>query len=359
MGNCSQRPKCKRRININKANLVDSEESIDVPQCLDVDLSCLRSFSTKVTDNDLINDLKDDSFIQENQADFPEPCIHQNKVDIDLIKNEFDNDANSNSSVSKSLLFLRESFFMKLYQAKIWRYPFINSSFNCIYIYDWDDTLMFTSEFYLKSPVISKTNNEVYKKLCSILKNKDTQGITNLLKEDLLNIKAPFTAQLNKIVEIKNKVYDILNRSADLGDVFIVTNASRIWVETCCFIFYPEIYSEVFKRIKIISAKEEFEGSYPVQEWKKEMFLSLAKYYNKALPTSITVVGDSEYEIESALHLHNMFKDNSEFYCKTVKFKEKPSYDLLIKQLELFSSNLDLLSKKQKSVNIVMAKMIK
>lgn len=373
MGNSNQRPKSKRRMNTDKAKLVEREEKAPLPQQpKEYEISFLskkseyiigqsiRSLSTKVTDSDLMIPFKD-SYVQERQSELSQTNIEHSKEQNKIAREAFIADKTSNSTLSnsKSLNYLRQSFFTKLQQKGIWQNQYINSSFNCIYIYDWDDTLMFTSEFYLKSQHFSRTNNQSYNKLCSILNNNHTLGLADFSKEDLINIKIPFSAKLSKISEIKNKVYDILSRSIELGDVFIVTNASKIWVETCCFIFYPEIYKDLLSRIKIISAREEFEKMLPIEDWKKEAFLRLGRYYSKNIPTNIIVVGDSEYEIESVVHFQNMFDGNSDFYCKTVKFKEKPSYDLLNNQLELFSSDLDMLNKKLKSVNIVMGKVKK
>jgi len=66
-------------------------------------------------------------------------------------------------------------------------------------------------------------------------------------------------------------VFAILNYSIEHGETYIITNAAPGWVEYSANRFYPNV-STILNKIKIVSARGEFEKKYPGESKKMEDF---------------------------------------------------------------------------------------
>ena len=198
---------------------------------------------------------------------------------------------------------VRESYISKLISMKIWNPGMKPKYHNSLIIFDWDDTLLPTS----------------------FLTPKGT------FSEDI----QLSSSDCKKMQQIANYVYDILKESIEKGDVYIITNAGINWVQFSANLFYPNI-SELLKKIKIISARGEYEKSFPgnLRQWKIQAFLNLLKNVDNKLVTNIICIGDSLFEMEAGRILASNFK---EAFIKTIKFREAPKLDELLKQLKLVS----------------------
>ena len=97
--------------------------------------------------------------------------------------------------------------------------------------------------------------------------------------------------------------------------------------------FYPKI-TPILDKIQIISARGQYENEYPgnSRQWKIEAFLMLQNTVNLQLVTNIICLGDSLFEMEAGRILASRF---TEAFIKTIKFRESPKLDELIKQLKL------------------------
>ena len=191
---------------------------------------------------------------------------------------------------------LRGSYISKLITNKIWNPELKPKKHNSVIIFDWDDTLLPTS--YLISD-----NNELSK------------------------------IEIEKMKEIEKKVGCILEKSIEKGNTYIITNAGINWVEYTVNKFYRNI-TNLFNKIKIISARKEYENVFPddIRQWKIEAFLNILKDIDNKKITNIVCIGDSLFEIEAGRILASKFTQS---FIKTVKFKEKPKLDELLKQLKL------------------------
>ena len=196
---------------------------------------------------------------------------------------------------------VRESYISKLISKNVWNPSMKPKQHNSLIIFDWDDTLLpttFLTHGNLPLEEIKLTNND-----------------------------------FEKMKEIEKYVYLILKECIEKGDVYIITNAGVNWVQFSANIFYPKI-SELLKKIKIISARMEYEKTFPgnLRQWKIEAFLNLLKDVNNKLVTNIICIGDSLFEIEAGRILASKF---SEAFIKTIKFRDAPKLDELLKQLKL------------------------
>ena len=115
--------------------------------------------------------------------------------------------------------------------------------------------------------------------------------------------------------------------------MFIITNAAEGWVEFSAKKFLPSVYP-LLKNITIISARTKYENHFPgeVSKWKLYAFLEIQELIDEAVITNILAMGDSMMEIDAAHHLAQKY---SKALIKTVKFREYPKPQELVKQLNL------------------------
>eukprot|EP00831_Metopus_contortus_P066587 TRINITY_DN5939_c0_g1_i1.p1 TRINITY_DN5939_c0_g1~~TRINITY_DN5939_c0_g1_i1.p1 ORF type:complete len:357 (-),score=65.06 TRINITY_DN5939_c0_g1_i1:23-1093(-) len=187
-----------------------------------------------------------------------------------------------------------------------------------VVIFDWDDTLLCTS--YLNPTGIME----------------DKPIITELTR-----------AYLN---ELEPAVHKILSMAIQSGQTFIITNAAPGWVEHSCGIYFPTVL-ELLKKVQVTSARGEWEGKFPgnYEQWKVHAFLNVEKKLLSEAITNIVALGDSHVEMVAAHHLASRFKCA---FIKTVKFRENPTPQELVKQLNLVIQKFPQISGNPKNLTI-------
>ena len=213
---------------------------------------------------------------------------------------------------------IRNSYIQKLVSMKLYLPKNRPKTHNSLIIFDWDDTLLPTS--YLTQVGFFNPN---------------------------MNINA---IDQKKISKIEKSAYKILKLAISKGDAYIITNAEEGWVEYSIQRFYPKLY-EILPKINIISARGEWENTYPgdSREWKIQTFLRLQERLNKKLVTNIICLGDSFCEMEAGRVLAKCFR---EAFVKTIKFKEFPKLDDLNKQLLLVFNQFNSICSAVKNLTI-------
>lgn len=196
---------------------------------------------------------------------------------------------------------IRQSYISKLISKNVWNPNMKPKQHNSLIIFDWDDTLLPTSFL--------------------------TPG--GVFNEDITLSES----EQDKMLKLEQSVLTLLNETVEKGNVYIITNAGKGWVEYSAKRFYPSIV-DVLSKIKIISARGEYEKIYPgnSRQWKIQAFLNLLNYVDVKLVTNIICIGDSLFEMEAGRILASKF---TEAFIKTIKFREAPKLDELIKQLKL------------------------
>ena len=141
------------------------------------------------------------------------------------------------------------------------------------------------------------------------------------------------------------------------GQVYIITNAAPGWVEYSANTYYPKL-NEIIKKVTIISARGLYEKAYPnnSKQWKIQTFLDIQKCMRLNLLTNFICIGDSNNEIEASQIFTNNF---SEIFLKTIKFKENPKPDDLVKQLKLVIDQFNMIYSKPTNLTITVEKKIK
>lgn len=149
---------------------------------------------------------------------------------------------------------------------------------------------------------------------------------------------------------MEKAVEKVLTESVKHGKTYIVTNAAEGWVQFSSKKYMPSVY-EALKKVEVISARSLYEGLYPGDsyEWKIQAFTKIQKELETSIITNIIACGDSRIEMEAARHIAKLF---TTAFIKTVKFKETPTPEELIKQLNLVIQKLDHISTAPRNLTI-------
>jgi hypothetical protein len=137
-----------------------------------------------------------------------------------------------------------------------------------------------------------------------------------------------------------------------------VTNAAEGWVQLSAHRFLPKVFAELTSEIKIISARTRYEKLYPrnYQKWKVQAFLETLADMEEEAITNLIALGDNMFEIEAAYVLGAQFKSA---FIKTVKFRQSPSTNELIKQIKLVTAQFELICTSPKNLTVRLLKQSK
>jgi hypothetical protein len=183
-----------------------------------------------------------------------------------------------------------------------------NFSADTLFVFDWDDTLLPSSWLHQTGILPNPTSKDMGAKQ---------------EHRDLCETVAPHVAAL-------------ISRAKEFGQVMIVTNATKCWVEHGCALFMPSILPLILS-IPIISAFDlyEYSSSNPMM-WKKYAFQNDLLYMAfNGLPMNkrnIISIGDGEPE-RHAVHALT-YSPYGTILAKSLKFREKPSPVMLIEELK-------------------------
>jgi len=148
----------------------------------------------------------------------------------------------------------------------------------------------------------------------------------------------------------------LINAAKRYGKVVIVTNATREWVVLASKTFMPTI-SDIILSLPIFSAAElyEHQTSSPTI-WKKLAFqndvLRTAFPVQPAMRTVISI-GDSEAERQALKYIQSL-ADPDSMLTKSVKFKERPTPEVLIQQLIVTLEGLHMIATTPESLDLQM-----
>ena len=204
--------------------------------------------------------------------------------------------------------------------------------YNSIIIFDWDDTLL-CSSYIIKHNLFDFPSP----------KSSTPQEIKKMDRHK------------ERIAKLEFHVLRALTLALNFGDVYIITNATKGWVEFSAQKYYPSCVG-ILDKIKIISARSNFEEQFPDNSkmWKKCAFLEMGNSYSKNFVTNIICLGDSDNEMEAANLLSTKFQ--GDVYLKTVKFREEPKPEQIIKQLNLVVDKFEYIHSSVRNITIKVEK---
>ena len=156
------------------------------------------------------------------------------------------------------------------------------------------------------------------------------------------------------IQEIEEQAIKLVNLCLKDSKVVIITNARKGWVEFSSSFFMPTLHNLIMKKVLIISARVDFEEMYPFDTfmWKECAFQRLwndKDFLDKAAITNLIAMGDSDYEMEAA----KLFAGKSDrCLVKLVKLRDCPSFDELIRELEVINEKFGYIFSSFKNITI-------
>ena len=212
-----------------------------------------------------------------------------------------------NSKEFSKNLNLRKSYYHRLINKNVVNLNKETIKNNTIFIFDWDDTLFFTTH-------LNPSKNNVF-----FYESKTEKRLMNT---------------------IEYYVAEILNKALSKGRVLIITNSSDGWVHSCAKFYYPNLLP-ILDKINIISARELYQEKFPNEPitWKVKTFNDLKQkfHFEKCLVSNIICIGDDNSEIIAAKKLGENFEN---CLVKTIKFRDKPNLTDLIKQIILINEQI-------------------
>lgn len=159
-------------------------------------------------------------------------------------------------------------------------------------------------------------------------------------------------------IELDNTISNFLTTLKKYSEIYIVTNANIKWIKSCLNVLVNTRKVIMDNNIRIVSARDIYSKtlSSPT-DWKINTFRdilnniitdqSIKSECNTIL--NIISIGDAEYEYIALLNLDGFFKSNKQninYLLKSVKFIEKPNFDIIIDQMEIVQKNIDFIVNK-------------
>jgi len=221
---------------------------------------------------------------------------------------------------SQSEANFRTSFLSRLSYENVW-VPVARRSpkHQTLIIFDWDDTLLCTS--FLRK----------------------------------LNQDRPLTPTMDRHLRlIESAAQHLLELAIPMGQTFIITNAMDGWVQDSAARYLPGLMP-ILERVQIISARSTQEAycDGDVQQWKLRAFLEVGRRFDSEVITNLISVGDSNFELIAA---HALVEQFTQGFLKTIKLKEGPSSEELVKELDLLAPKFGTIVQKACNMKVCLQK---
>ena len=270
-------------------------------------------FSNQIAQRNISN-----YFYSNNNSSNKEQDLRNNNSSISTISENLSNneekslspknEENSQNLLSpKKITNIRKSYYQRLINKNILKFNKEIIKNNSLFIFDWDDTLFFTTH-------LNPSKNSTF-----FYESKTEKKLMNT---------------------IEYYVAEILKKALSKGTVLIITNSSDGWVHACAKFYYPNLIP-ILDKIKIISSRELYQNEYPAEPiiWKVKTFNDLKYKFNfeKCSVSNIICIGDDNSEIIAAKKLGENFEN---CLVKTIKFRDKPNLTDLIKQIILINEQI-------------------
>ena len=141
-----------------------------------------------------------------------------------------------------------------------------------------------------------------------------------------------------------------LNSLKLYGEVLIVTNAMLEWVNLSLSVL-PKT-KRVLSDIAMVSARERYQNTQPMSEWKKLTFLDeIGKRINTKSYTNLLSLGDAEYEHVALINLYKSTLIDHK-YLKSIKFIKSTDIAVLMEQLEIIQVSIKEVCKAQRHMDL-------
>jgi hypothetical protein len=203
-------------------------------------------------------------------------------------------------------------------------------------------------------------NNKISLITKTILDWDDSLFASFWCNKNMINLNDSESVSSYKLyfIELDKTVSDFLINLQQYGEIYIVTNANIKWIKACLNILPHTKKNIMENNIRIVSARDLYSQtlSSPA-EWKIKTFQDILGDVLEKLEhkmecntfLNIISVGDAQYEYVALLNLDNYLKaksPNANYLLKSIKFIEKPSFDLIIDQIQVVKKNIGMIVNK-------------
>ena len=206
----------------------------------------------------------------------------------------------------------------------------------------------------LENNIIFKTISVIY------IDFDDTLFPTSWCNKNMINLNNAESINEYKLyfIELDNTMSNFLINIKKFGEIFIVTNANIKWIKSCLNVLINTRKVIMDNNIRIVSARDIYSKtlSSPT-EWKINTFrdilnntiIDFSTKFECNTILNIISIGDAEYEYIALLNLDGFFKSNKQninYLLKSIKFIEKPNFDMIIDQMEIVQKNINFIVNK-------------
>lgn len=184
------------------------------------------------------------------------------------------------------------------------------------------------------------------------------QNMISLSSEESINEYKLYFIELDKTIS------DFLGSVLTQAEIYFVTNASLKWIKLCLNVLPKTRKIIMENNIRIVSARDIYSQtlSSPT-EWKINTFRDIiSKVVNNLSNDSecntilnIISIGDANYEYVALLNLDNYLKNKNNsisYLLKSIKFIERPHFDLVIDQIQVVKRNINSIINKVSYVDL-------
>jgi hypothetical protein len=189
----------------------------------------------------------------------------------------------------------------------------------------------------------------------------DTLFPTAFVNKNNINLKNPSDIDNYKLffIELDKKILELLSKLNSLGAVYIITNASIIWIKNCLNILKKTKKFIMDNKIRIMSARDIYYklNNSPLK-WKILTFQNVIDIIinnndNRNI-LNIHSIGDATYEYYGLLNLDDYIKNKykNKFLLKSIKFLDMPTFEQIIDQLTVLVKNIENISNKINYIDI-------
>ena len=156
--------------------------------------------------------------------------------------------------------------------------------------------------------------------------------------------------------EHDDHVYNVLKKAMAYGNVVIITNAERGWVEMSAARFMPTTQL-LLSELTVVSARSTYEPEFPDDplNWKVAAFRAHVEefcgQFSSSSQKNIISFGDSVHERDAIQRVGN---DMSNAFVKSVKFVERPTLDQLQREVALLNNCMDYICNCRSNLDLML-----
>jgi len=142
----------------------------------------------------------------------------------------------------------------------------------------------------------------------------------------------------------------LLTALSNYGTIVIITNAMPEWIELSSSVL-PKT-KKILQHLEVISAREMYQSTYNMSEWKKLAFKYLIfKHAEKNRYNNLLSIGDADYEHVALVALYDSEIIPNK-YMKSIKFVRSPEYEVLLDELRQIEKDVKYICKSPRHLDL-------